>query len=179
MLDSADYFDIPLTKERLEEYLEKISSRFRRPQRVKVFLDQTGALNFETRPFKRLEDRQPLMAGLAKEPVDSSNVFLFHKTTHREVYQSARKGYETLDDVLLYNEKGELTEFTIGNLVVELEGQLLTPPITCGVLAGTFRAHLLETIQLQESLIRVDQLDRCARIFRVNSVRGWQDVRIR
>src|SRR5215207_9157909 len=179
MLDSADYFDIPLTKERLEEYLEKISSRFRRPQRVKVFLDQTGALNFETRPFKRLEDRQPLMAGLAKEPVDSSNVFLFHKTTQREVYESARRGYETLDDVLLYNEKGELTELTIGNLVVELEGQLLTPPITCGVLAGTFRAHLLETIQLQESLIRVDQLDRCARIFRVNSVRGWQDVTIR
>ena len=176
MLDSAEYFDIPLTKGRLEEYLEKISSRLRGPQRVKVVLDQTGALNFETRPFKQSEDRQPLVAGLANEPVDSRNVFLFHKTTQREVYDFARKGYETLDDVLLYNEKGELTEFTIGNLVVELEGQLLTPPIACGVLAGTFRAHLLETTQLQESLIRVDQLDRCAKIFRVNSVRGWQDV---
>ena len=178
MLDSADYFDIPLTKERLEEYLEKISSRFRRPQRVKVLLDQTGALNFETRPFRQLEDRQPLMAGLAKEPVDSSNVFLFHKTTRRDVYDFARKGHENLDDILLYNEKGELTEFTIGNLVVELEGQLLTPPIACGVLAGTFRAHLLETTQIHESPIRVEQLDQCTKIVRINSVRGWQDVKI-
>jgi para-aminobenzoate synthetase/4-amino-4-deoxychorismate lyase len=178
MLDSADYFDIALTKERLEEYLEKISSRFRRPQRVKVLLDQTGALNFEARPLKRLKDRQPLVAGLATEPVDSSNVFLFHKTTRREVYEFARKGCEKLDDVLLYNEKGELTEFTIGNLVVELDGQLLTPPIACGVLAGTFRAHLLETNHIHESPIRVEQLDQCAKIFRINSVRGWQDVKI-
>ncbi len=115
---------------------------------------------------------------LPQNPVDSSNVFLFHKTTQRDVYDDARKGRKELDDVLLYNEEGELTEFTIGNLVVELEGQLFTPPISCGVLAGTFRAHLLETGQVLERTILVEQLDHCTKIFRVNSIRRWQTVEI-
>ena len=178
MLDSAGYFDIPLTKENLEEYLEKISSGFHTPQRVRVLLDQTGALAFESGAINLLDDIQPVKAGLAKDPVDSGNVFLFHKTTRRDVYDTARKGYENLDDVLLYNEKGELTEFTIGNLVIELEGQLITPPISCGVLAGTFRAHLLESGQVVEKAIPIEKLKECNRVFRVNSVRGWQRVEI-
>jgi len=174
MLDSADYFDIPLEKEDLEDYLDQISARLHSPHRLRVLVDQHGNLDSESRSFNRVENVRPLKIRLAREPVDSSNIFLFHKTTQRAVYESARKGFEDLDDVLLYNENGELTEFTIGNLVVELEGQLLTPPIACGVLAGTFRAHLLETRQVVERKIPVQRLRDCTRIFRVNSIRGWQ-----
>jgi len=179
MLDSAGYFDIPMTRNILEVFLEQISSGFRTPQRVRVLLDQNGDLDAESRPFNPLENQQGLKVHLAKEPVHSSNVFLFHKTTQRVVHDAARQGYEALDDVLLYNEKGELTEFTIGNLVVEFEGQLLTPPVSCGVLAGTFRAQLLETGQIVEKIVRVEQLGECAKVFRVNSIRGWQRVEIR
>jgi len=124
------------------------------------------------------ENHQILKVCLANAPVDSNNVFLFHKTTQREVYESARRGFEELDDVLLYNELNQLTEFTIGNLVVEWNGQWLTPPISCGVLAGTFRAHLVETGQVLERTITIDQLNKCTKIFRVNSVRRWQRVEI-
>lgn len=178
MLDSAAYFDIPISKERLEEYLEQISSEFCEPQRVRLLLDQAGDLNYQCSHFEIVEDNRALNVCLAKEPVDSHNVFLFHKTTRREVYEAARKGLERLDDVLLYNELGEMTEYTFGNLVVELNGQLLTPPISCGVLAGTFRAHLIETGQVLERTITIDQLHQCTKIFRVNSVRKWQRVEI-
>src|SRR5215212_2174775 len=178
MLDSAVYFDIPVTKEKLEDYLKQISSEFFVPQRVRVLLDQTGNLRHEHEPVEIIEDNQILKIRLAKEPVDSSNVFLFHKTTRREVYESARRCFQELDDVLLYNESRELTEFTIGNLVVELSGQLLTPPLSCGVLAGTFRAYLMETGQIAERRITIDQLPKCTNIFRVNSIRGWQRVEI-
>jgi para-aminobenzoate synthetase/4-amino-4-deoxychorismate lyase len=178
MLDSARYFDIPLTKEKLADYLKLISSEFFTPQRIRVLIDQAGKLRHEFKHFEMTEDNQTLRACLAKAPVDSRNVFLFHKTTQREVYQSARKGLEKFDDVLLYNELGELTEFTIGNLVVELNGQLLTPPISCGVLSGTFRAYLMETGQVLERTITMDQLNQCTKIFRVNSIRRWQKVEI-
>jgi para-aminobenzoate synthetase/4-amino-4-deoxychorismate lyase len=178
LLDSAGYFDIPLTKESLEEYLDQLSSGFRMPQRVRVLLGQNGELNSESSPFDAFVNKQLLQVSLATEPIDSSNVFLFHKTTQRDVYNAARKGREELDDVLFYNEKGKLAEFTIGNLVVELEGQLLTPPISCGVLAGTFRAYLLETGQVAERTIPVAQLDHCTKIYRVNSIRGWQRVEV-
>jgi para-aminobenzoate synthetase / 4-amino-4-deoxychorismate lyase len=178
MLDSASYFDIPITKESLEEYLGQISSEFRTPQRVRVLVDQNGKLEFETSPFHLSQNTQPLKVSLAKEPIGSNNIFLFHKTTQREVYESARKGLEGSDDVLLHNEKKELTEFTIGNLVVEVDGQLFTPPVSCGVLPGTFRAHLLETRQIVERTILLEELIRCTKIFRVNSIRRWQIVEI-
>jgi len=79
---------------------------------------------------------------------------------------------------LLFNERGELTEFTIGNLVVELNGKLYTPPISCGLLAGTFREYLLETGQVEERIIRLDELNNCAKMFLVNSVRKWQRVQL-
>lgn len=178
MIDSASYFHIPIAKEKLEDDLKQISSNFRTPQRVRVLLDRSGKLTFETKAFASQEKSESVKVCLANQPIDSSNVFLFHKTTHRAGYESARQGHKDFDDVLLFNEAGELTEFTIGNLVVEMKDQLLTPPLSCGVLAGTFRAHLLETGQILERIIPIKQLRDCTQIFRVNSVRKWQRVKI-
>ena len=94
------------------------------------------------------------------------------------MYDTARMDFPEYDDVLLYNERGELTEFTIGNLVVELDGQLTTPPIECGVLAGTFRAQLIETGHVVEKVVPVADLGRCTTVFRVNSVRRWEKVSV-
>jgi branched-subunit amino acid aminotransferase/4-amino-4-deoxychorismate lyase len=58
--------------------------------------------------------------------------------------------------------------------VVEIDSQLITPPLKCGLLPGAFRAHLLETGQISERPVRVDQLRECAKIFRINSLRRWQ-----
>jgi para-aminobenzoate synthetase/4-amino-4-deoxychorismate lyase len=178
MLDSADYFDIHIMKQELEEYFEQISSKFRTAQRVRVMLDRDGKLSHESHSFDLQEKNRLLKTSLARGPIDSKNIFLFHKTTVRDTYESARVGLEEFDDVLLYNEKGNLTEFTIGNLVVELEGQLFTPPLSCGVLAGTFRAHLLETGGVVERAISVQQLTRCTKVFRINSIRCWQEVEL-
>src|SRR3990172_6368373 len=157
LLDSASYFDFPVSSqlrwlnrqrgldtdfvhsttaavskpppsnEIIETYLNKISSQFTSPQRVRVFLDKNGKLNYESKLFEPSEDHPPLKVCPAKEPIHSGNIFLYHKTTQRGVYESARKDFPDYDDVLLYNEKGELTEFTIGNLVVELDGKFFTP----------------------------------------------------
>jgi para-aminobenzoate synthetase/4-amino-4-deoxychorismate lyase len=178
MLESADYSDIPIVRETLEEFLYDVSWGFREPQRVRVLLDQTGRLKVESKPLENQDAQRPLKARLADNPVDSGNVFLFHKTTAREAYDSALKDARGYDDVLLHNEKGELTEFTIGNLVLELADQLLTPPVSCGVLPGTFRAYLLDTRQIVERVLPIGVLDSCTRIFRVNSLRRWQEVEL-
>ncbi|MEP7133899.1 MAG: aminodeoxychorismate synthase component I [Chloroflexota bacterium] len=186
LLDSANYFDFPtlrtggvtppLLKDIIETYLNEISSQFTSPQRVRLLLDKNGNLTSESKSFQPSEDHPTLKVSLAKEPIHSGNVFLFHKTTHREIYETARKVFPDCDDALLYNEQDELTEFTIGNLVVEMDGKLYTPPISCGLLAGTFRAHLLETGQVEERIVRVTDLKKCTKIFLVNSVRKWQPI---
>jgi para-aminobenzoate synthetase/4-amino-4-deoxychorismate lyase len=179
MLDSADYFDYPNSKEKIEKYLDQISSKFNSPQRVRLLLDKSGALHSQSLLEPPASASRAYKAILAKQPIDSDNVFLFHKTTKRDFYESVRRDAPDFDDVLFYNEVGELTEFTIGNLVVELEGKYFTPPLSCGLLAGTFRAYLLETGQVAERTIRVDGLKDCEKIFLVNSVRKWQRVEIK
>ena len=108
---------------------------------------------------------------LAASPVSRDDVFLYHKTTNRAVYERARLA--DADDVLLWNEQGELTESTIANLVLELDGARVTPPVECGLLAGTLRGELLDRGEIGERIVAVDDLRRATRLWLINSVQGW------
>lgn len=176
IMDSAFYFDFPITKLELEEYLNHIASDFASPQRVRLLLDSTGTLTSDISTFQSIKDSLPIKVCLATQAIDIDNVFLFHKTTHRQVYESARNDSLGCADVLLHNKHGEITEFTIGNFVYELDGHLYTPPVSCGLLAGTFRAHLVETGEVAEQTIRIEELKNCTKFFLINSVRKWQEV---
>jgi para-aminobenzoate synthetase/4-amino-4-deoxychorismate lyase len=176
MEDSARYFDFRFSSRELKALLEKLAGGFKGRQRIKIQLDRAGHFSAETSAFT--PESRVWKAGLAKHPVDSNNVFLFHKTTQRTVYEKALKDRKKYDDVLLYNEREELTEFTIGNLVVELDGRLVTPSITSGLLAGTFRAHLLEAGEITERVIHKNELRHCKKIFLINALRKWVEVQI-
>jgi para-aminobenzoate synthetase/4-amino-4-deoxychorismate lyase len=75
---------------------------------------------------------------------------------------------------VLWNEAGEITETTVGNLAVLLDGEWWTPPITSGCLPGTYRAELLDEGRIRERVIPVDELRVADSIARINSVRGWE-----
>lgn len=115
---------------------------------------------------------------LAQSPVDSSDVFLYHKTTHRRVYDDALRACPGFADVLLFNEKGEITESTIANVVVESHGTLFTPPVHCGLLPGTYRAWLLDRKQVQEKIIGIEEILHSPNVHLVNSVRGMHRVKV-
>lgn len=171
MEDSARYFDFPFSREILEAHLDEMEKSFTAPQRVRITLDPFGNLAAQTSAPAQAKE---FSARLAEQPIHSANIFLFHKTTRREMYPNP----EGCDDMLLYNENGELTEFTIGNVVVELNGEFFTPPVSCGLLSGTFRSHLIETGKVKERVIHKDEIGRCTNIFLVNSVRKWVKVKM-
>ena len=95
-----------------------------------------------------------------------------HKTTRRELYEAARASRPDCDEVILWNERGELTEATTSNLVLELDGRLWTPPVSAGLLAGTLRARLLAEGAIAERTLTPDDLARAERVWLINSVRG-------
>ncbi|HRJ75336.1 MAG TPA: aminotransferase class IV, partial [Anaerolineales bacterium] len=66
----------------------------------------------------------------------------------------------------------------IGNLVVESNGKFFTPPISCGLLAGTFREHLLETGKIKERVIYKHELNQFEKIYLINSVRKWVETKM-
>lgn len=173
MADSADYFDFSFSREKLKKFLDRIAAEFTSQKRIKVLLSRFGKFSEEVKDFHSQE--KVFKARLAENAIDSNNAFFFHKTTRREIYPIPQN---ECDDVLLFNEKNELTEFTIGNLVVDMDGERFTPPLACGLLPGTFRAYLLETGQIKERIIHKDELLKCSKIFLVNSLRKWAEVEI-
>lgn len=46
----------------------------------------------------------------------------------------------------------------------------------CGLLAGTFRAELIERGEITERVIRIDDLPTAEAIYLINSVQEWRDV---
>lgn len=112
------------------------------------------------------------------EPIDAEDPFLRHKTTHRAVYAAALARNPGAADVLLRNERGEITEGTLANLVYRLDGQFWTPPVSGGLLPGTYRAWLLAVGRVRERPLRVEDVGQVEVFFFANSVRGLHRIRI-
>jgi para-aminobenzoate synthetase/4-amino-4-deoxychorismate lyase len=146
-------------------------------RRVRLLVDRAGTPRLEVAPMPAAPGA-PLPVALSPAPVSREDPFLFHKTTRRAVYERARRAAPGAFDVLLWNEEGELTEFTIGNLVLELGGERVTPARTSGLLAGVFREELLARGEVRERPVRRAELAGAGRLWLVNAVRGWVPVRL-
>lgn len=171
MRESAEYFEFEYDERRIREELAGAVSGAAGPLRVRLRLSSSGAAKAEWMPLR--VSREAVRLRLSAEPIRQDDVFLYHKTTNRVVYERARR--DDADDVCLWNERGEVTESTIANIVVELPGGArVTPPVACGLLAGTFRAELVERGEIMERVVRVDELSSASRIWLINSVQGWR-----
>ena len=175
LADSAAYFGYPLDPAVAERRLDALAAGLSAPAKVRLLLAADGALTLEARPLAEGALSQPVRLGLAREPVSSADVWLYHKTTRREVYDAARAGRPDCDEVLLWNERGELTEATASNVVLVLDGRAWTPPQSAGLLAGTLREQLLATGQIAERPLTPDDLRRAEAVWLINSVRGWRE----
>ena len=176
MSDSAEYFGIPITLDTIRESLMQYAQRYQNEiRRVRLLVTRDGAPHIESAPYHPLPDT-PQPIALAHTPVSSKNRFLYHKTTHRAVYETHRSTHADVFDVLLWNEAGELTEFTIGNLVLELDDRRWTPPQHCGLLAGVMRGELIAQGAIHERVLTQADLAQATRIWLINSVRGWVPV---
>ena len=99
------------------------------PTRVRlVLLRAHGAVEVETSALDEARPAAPVWLCVDLEPVRSTDVMLFHKTTNRGRYDDRARRHPTTNDVVLLNERGEVTETTRANLAVRLAGRWCTPP---------------------------------------------------
>jgi para-aminobenzoate synthetase/4-amino-4-deoxychorismate lyase len=160
MRDSAQYFGFVFPGTRINADLGRIAIENSRGSfKVRLMLWKDGRVETEITPVELLADVKTVE--LSTEPVDSSDRFLFHKTTRRP----------GRDGLVFWNENGEMTESSIANVVVPIDGQLFTPPVECGLLPGVFRNHLLAQGKIKERVILVEELKK--EFFLINSVRKW------
>jgi para-aminobenzoate synthetase/4-amino-4-deoxychorismate lyase len=172
MARSAEYFGYPFDGDELRRRLRTLAGRMpREPRRVRVTLSPAGDLAVEHSSAPRWEE--PVRLALARRHVGSADPFWYHKTVDRSRYE-AHDAIECVhDQVLLVNERGELAETPIANLVVELDGALWTPHVDAGLLPGVLRAELLASGAIRERALSVADLERATAVWVINSLRGW------
>lgn len=177
IIDSATYWGWPCQRTELEEALQRAVTGFSNvPQRVRLTCNAVGQIQVQAVPL--VQERQPLRVVLASQPVAQADLRLYHKSTRRQPYDQARAAHPDADDVLLWNEQGELTEFTVANLFVKMGSSWYTPPVTCGLLDGTLRSTLVRRGRVQERVLHKGDLKHASHIVWGNSVRGFRRVRL-
>jgi para-aminobenzoate synthetase/4-amino-4-deoxychorismate lyase len=178
LAESAEYFDFRVDPQAVRRLLIEAARAFSSPHRVRLLVDEQGNATIESDALKSGDTSRPRHVAVAQTPVDRHNPFLYHKTTNRAMYDSALRAAPGYDDVILWNDAGELTESCVANVVLDIEGNLVTPPVACGLLGGTYRAEMLAEGRVIERVLPLSDLARCQRIFLVNSVRGKQEVEV-
>lgn len=169
---SARYFDFAFDEADCRARLEALAAITGEVgARVRLCLDSGGNLVLEGSPLPA-PSRRAERFGIASSPVDSASVWLYHKTTQRGIYDRAAAARPDIFDVLLWNERRELTEFTRGNLVLEVGGRRLTPRLDCGLLGGCRRREMLEAGEIAEAVLGFEHLAQAKRAWFINSLRG-------
>jgi len=139
--------------------------------RLRCYRDGTAGVDVEDLPAPATS---PVRLAIDPEPIDSTACWPHHKTSRREPYSSRLARHPSADDVVLVNERGEVTESCTANLAVRLDGRWWTPPLAGGCLPGVERARLLADGVLRERVLRPADLRRAEDLALVNSLRGWR-----
>jgi para-aminobenzoate synthetase/4-amino-4-deoxychorismate lyase len=173
---SAAYFGYAFDEGAVRKALaDAVAGRAGERLRVRLLLAEDGTLTVTVAPQPAQLPGAVMRYVISDTRLDSTNAFLFHKTTRRELYDREWQHYaDTLkaDEVLYLNERGELAEGSRTNVFVERDGRLLTPPLASGLLPGVLRSELLATGKAVEATLTPDDLRGDAVVYVGNSVRG-------
>ena len=193
---SAKYFGFPLNgsviKERLGLEADQWKESGQQAKRVRLTLAKDGTLSVTTTPcglpatdFPPLEPGDPARlqrVTLSSRTTDSKSPYLYHKTTMRHLYEEERQNAITAGffEVIFFNEQNEATEGSISNIFIKKDEVFFTPPLSCGLLDGVFRRHLLSSqpLLVRERILTAADLVSADALYIGNSVRGIVQVRL-
>lgn len=169
-------FDVGLAERLLQDLDGELADRGGR-YKVRLELSVDGSMRVTHEQVPASSSLEPLRLCLCGEPVDSSDILRYHKTTARTFLDrffrmAQERGY---DDVLFLNERGEVAESAIANVIVRKDGRYCTPPRSSGLLAGICRNYFLDTrTDCREQPLFPEDLVSADLIYLCNSVRGMR-----
>ena len=169
--EASRYFAYPFNEPKLlnelQEELAHVDPSL--DYRCRIALQKNGTFHLVITELTDLPASY-LQAQLTEQKLDLATPFTYFKTSQRDhLSQSDHEQIFHLPD-------GTLLETTIGNLVLEIEGQLYTPPAHLPLLDGIYRRHLLETQQVEEKLLTLNDLTDADRIYACNALRGLYEL---
>jgi para-aminobenzoate synthetase/4-amino-4-deoxychorismate lyase len=178
---SAKYFRFSFDRIATLKLLNDRASRLGEDAwRVRLLLFRDGSTTLTETLLPKGSEMAGMAYTVSEHAVESGDVFLYHKTTHRELFDgewAACHEQFGSDEVIFLNERGEVTEGSRTNIFAHIDGKLLTPALKSGLLPGTFRADMLASGTAEEAVLTLDDLARAQNVYLGNSVRGLLPAR--
>ena len=168
LVAAASTHAYPLNPTQAKELVQRFSATEKRKLRLRA--DRSGRLSLESNDFPPI--KTVFRLGLADAPIQREDFRLRTKTTQRTLYDQNRGARLDIDDVILFNEDNEITETTIFNLYLKIQGVLYTPALPSGLLPGVYREHLLALGAAKERVLSVQDLSKAEGLYVSNAVRG-------
>lgn len=172
---SARYFAFVYDEQAVRAALDDAVAGKEGRLRVRLLLAEDGTVTVTTTVLPPADADAVMRFAVSSTRVDSADLFLFHKTTRREVYDREWQEYADrlgTDEVIYLNERGELAEGSRTTIFIARGDELLTPQLSSGLLPGTLRAELLASGRAREAVLTLSDMRGADTVFLGNSVRG-------
>ncbi|MEW6009367.1 MAG: aminodeoxychorismate synthase component I [Candidatus Omnitrophota bacterium] len=173
--ESAYYFDFCFEKKHIlfeiEKAKEETDKRF--DYKLRLLLSKAGRLSLTCKKISKFQ-RQNLKIRFSQVRTDSGNVYLYHKTTRRHMYDSEHRQARKMGyfDCIFKNEANQVTEGAISNIFIERDSKLYTPSVSCGLLNGVYRRFLLANANVKECVLMPQDLYSANKVFIANAISG-------
>lgn len=178
MRSAAQHFGFPFSGEALDATLQHVADTH--PSglwRVRMALNRYGL--FSSQVVVCPPSPEQVLLQLAPAPLrEAHSEFVRFKTSRRSHYQALEPKEAHIWDTILWNEAGEITETTRGNVAALLDGRWVTPALSCGLLNGVGRQVALAQGRMAEGILRVEDIPRVQQWAFINSLRGWMPARV-
>jgi para-aminobenzoate synthetase/4-amino-4-deoxychorismate lyase len=171
---SAKVFGIPFERHCALQRMQDAVAGAADDRRVRLSLSESREISVRTADIEAAPLAHWTYA-ISPRRVASTDGLLRHKTSWRESFDEelARLAAEfACDEVLFLNEGGEITEGSRTNVFARIDGKLLTPPLSAGVLDGCLRRALIEEGRCVEATLMPEDLEGAEKVFLGNSLRG-------
>ncbi|MCX6344268.1 MAG: aminodeoxychorismate synthase component I [Armatimonadetes bacterium] len=176
MRDSAGYFGYRFDEAAMHKALGEAAEAMNGSLgafRVRLLSSEHGEARAE---WTQIGDspNTPIRLLISERIIDPQDRFLYHKTTNREAYDNELAAAREIGffDTLYFNNRGEITECSITNICVKLDGCWYTPPVDCGLLPGIWRQALISSGDVSERILTLDDIISAEAVMIGNSVRG-------
>ena len=176
---SAKYFGFRFDEASLRAQLDAVVATLDASEihRVRLALSHDGAATITHGVLEPLaQPSVTVWLANMSEATRADDLFLRHKTTVRERYDTAWKAAQARGafDMLFFNERGELTEGGRSSVFVKRDGLWVTPPLSCGLLPGIMRGVMLDdpSWAAVEDVLTREDVENAQAIVVCNALRG-------
>lgn len=146
---------------------------------LKIMLSGENLIfSHRSNPYGKERYEKGFDLGYSRVRRNETSPLVYHKTMNYGdcILEKRKAGMLGLDERIFLNTMGEISEGTTTNIFFVKNKVLYTPPVSCGLLPGVMRRHVMEHFEVEERVIYPEDVAQFEECFVTNSLMGIMPV---